>query len=314
MRTDAIELRHFKCFIALAEELNFSRAALRCHVSQPPFSVAIQQLESYLGIQLVIRTSRNVELTEAGREFYTYALQVTRHALQAYNDIQNFTKGLTHSLSVGFHASMLFRGLTDTVRQFKRQTHGVRVSLCEMSSKSQFDAVLAGDLDIGFTHSLASRSSKGVGCVNLFSERFLLCTPDYYRVDDTEIALAKFKDENFIIFDRDASPYYFDTIVSICIEAGFSPKIEHHSKQWLTTVALVSKGMGVALVPECLAQTGIKGVRFHRIKTEIVSHLQCIYTLSGKEEYVGTMVEIARGLIRPNSISFMCDQVGTNTA
>lgn len=302
MRIDAIELRHLKYFIALTEELNFSRAALRCHVSQPPFSVAIQQLESYLELQLVIRSSRNVELTEAGREFYTYALQVTRHANQAFSDIQNFAIGLTRGISVGFHASMIFRGLPDTLRKFKEDVRNVQVSLYEMSSKAQFDAVLAGDLDIGFTHSLASISSKAVGCVNLFTERFVLCVPDYYRLPEEEVNLARFKEENFIIFDRDASPHYFDTITSICIQAGFSPRMEHHSKQWLTTVAMVSKGMGVALVPECLAQTGLKGVRFLRVKTEIVSHLQCIFALSGKVDYVRTMVDIARATIRPNGM------------
>ncbi|MBB5216098.1 LysR family transcriptional regulator [Parapusillimonas granuli] len=300
MRIDAIELRHLKYFIALAEELNFSRAAMRCHVSQPPFSVAIQQLESYLEIQLVIRSSRNVELTEAGREFYTYALQVTGHANQAFSDIQNFAIGLSRGISVGFHASMIFRGLPDTIRRFKSEVPNVPVSLYEMSSKAQFDAVLAGDLDIGFTHSLASISSRAVGCINLFTERFLLCVPDYYRVTEADVDLARFKDENFIIFDRDASPHYFDTITSICIQAGFSPRMEHHAKQWLTAVAMVSKGMGVALVPECLAQTGLNGVRFHRVQTEIVSHLQCIHALSGKVDHVRSMIDIARTMIRPN--------------
>jgi Transcriptional regulator len=303
MRIDAIEFRHLKYFIALAEELNFSRAASRCHVSQPPFSVAIQQLESYLDLKLVIRSSRNVELTEAGRQFYTYALQVTRHANQAFTDIQKFSIGLSRSISVGFHASMIFRGLPDTIRAFKTEMPGVQVSLYEMSSKKQFDAVLAGDLDIGFTHSLASINSDAVGCVNLFSEKFLLCVPDYYRLPPGEVGLSQFKDENFIIFDRDASPHYFDTITSICIEAGFSPRMEHHSKQWLTTVAMVSKGMGVALVPECLAQTGMKGVNFHRVQTNTMSHLQCIFSRSGRTEYVHTLMQLAKKLIRPNGPS-----------
>lgn len=310
MRIDAIELRHLKYFIVLAEELNFSKAALRCHVSQPPFSVAIQQLESYLDLKLVIRSSRNVELTEAGREFYTYALQVTRHATQAFTDIQKFSIGLSRSMSVGFHASMIFRGLPDTVRAFKSEVPNVQVSLYEMSSKKQFEAVLAGDLDIGFTHSLASINSDAVGCVNLFTERFLLCVPDYYRIPQSKVSLAQFRDENFIIFDRNASPHYFDTITSICIEAGFSPRMEHHSKQWLTTVAMVSKGMGVALVPECLAHTGIKGVNFHRVQTDTISHLQCIYSLTGKSEYVATLINLARKLIRPNGLVTDYDEEG----
>lgn len=302
MRMDAIELKHLKHFVALAEALNFSRAAIRCHVSQPTFSVSIQQLEAHLNLQLVVRTSRNVELTEAGREFYTHAVQLTRRASQAFLDIQNFNKGLTRTLSVGFHASMIFRGLPEAIRRFKEEAGDVRVSLHELSSKAQFDAVLAGDLDLGFTHSLASVDSKAVGCVNLFTERFLLCVPDYYQFPEEDVSLEKLQDENFIIFDRNASPYYFDTITSICIQAGFSPRIEHHSKQWLTTVALVSKGLGVAIVPECLAQTGLKGVKFLRVKTDVVSHLQCIYALSRKAEHVNAFIEIARTTLQPSGM------------
>ncbi|ETF04468.1 LysR family transcriptional regulator [Advenella kashmirensis W13003] len=293
-----MELRHLHYFIALAEQLNFSRAAMLCHVSQPPFSVAIQQLESYLGLQLVIRSSRTVELTDAGRDFYRRATQIVRSANQAFIDTQNYAQSQAHRLNIGFHGSMIFRGVTEMVKTFKQQFADVRVSLHEMSSKSQLEAVMTGDLDMGFTHSLASISSHHVGCINLFSERFVLCMPDSFRINASSVDLAKFKEENFIIFDRDASPYYFDTITSICLQAGFSPKIEHHAKQWLTTIALVSKGMGVAIVPECLAQTRIAGAIFRHIDTDIVAYLQCIYARTADQTLIRSMVDIAKSHIR----------------
>lgn len=290
MNFNSIELRHLRYFVALSEELNFSRAAERCHVSQPPFSVAIQQLENYLGVVLVIRTTRNVELTPAGKTFYEHALQITSRAVNAFLDIQDFSVELGRTIRIGFHASMLYRGLPEAIENYKKHNKKLRLTLHEMASKSQLDAVLAGELDIGFTHSMASIEHHGIGCFSLFAEPFVLCVPKHYKIQGETVDLSRFRDENFIIFDRNASPHYFDTIISICIQAGFTPKIEHESKQWLTTISLVAKGLGVAIVPDCLIRTENENVNFYPINTEIVSYLQCIYSLSENKEDVKDVV------------------------
>lgn len=107
---DAIELRHLRYFAALAEELHFGRAAARCNLSQPPFSVAIQQLESHLGARLFVRSSRRVELTENGRAFYRQARALLDQAHGAFSEAQARAGGVRPVLRVGFHGSMLFRG------------------------------------------------------------------------------------------------------------------------------------------------------------------------------------------------------------
>lgn len=300
MHKDAIELRHLRYFVALAEELSFSKAAARCHVSQPPFSVAIQQLESFLGVKLVTRNSRNVELTETGREFYRRAVAVVNQAASSFDEIRDFDGMLAQRLNVGFHASMIYRGLGDAIGAFRQRFPGIRVSLHEMSSMSQMECIQRGDLDIGFTHSIVPHHDQLADCTTLFAERFVICAPAHYSLPEEPVDLMKFKDENFIIFNRSSSPYYFDTILSLCVAAGFSPRIEHHVSQWLTAVSCVAIGFGVAIVPECLALTGIKGVIFRDVKTEVRSQVQYIVAKNADREHAAAMLELARVHIRPH--------------
>lgn len=299
MHKDAVELRHLRFFVALAEELSFSKAAARCHVSQPPFSVAIQQLEAALAVKLILRNSRNVELTEVGREFYRRALGLVNQASQAFTDMRDHDAALQRRLNIGFHASMIYRGLGTAVTAFREQHPNVRVSLHEMSSMAQLAAVQNGDIDIGFAHSIVPHDDRLSQCTTLFSERFVLCMPEHYKVKSGAVHLQQFQNENFIIFNRKSSPYYFDTILSLCVEAGFSPKIEHHVSQWLTAVSCVSIGLGVAIVPECLRNTGIRAISFRDIETDIASRVQCIVTTGESRGYAEALLELARAHIRP---------------
>jgi len=300
MHKNSIELRHLRYFVALAEELSFGRAAARCHVSQPPFSVAMQQLEAALGVKLLERNSRNVTLTEVGREFYGRALGLINQTAQTFDEIRSFSENLQQRLNVGFHSSMIYRGLGNMITAFRQEHPDIRVSLHEMSSMDQLAAIQRGDIDIGFTHSVVPNDSRLSRCITLFPERFLLCMPEKYNLGDGPVRLQQYQDESFIIFTRKSSPYYFDTILSLCIEAGFSPRIEHHVNHWLAAISCVSIGLGVAIAPECLRSTGIKGVIFREIDTNIESNIQCLISSSSNVTYSNAMLEFALQYLRPS--------------
>jgi DNA-binding transcriptional LysR family regulator len=262
-------------------------------------SVELRHLEAALGVKLIERNSRNVELTEVGLEFYRRALALVNQATETFDDIRKFDGELRQRLNIGFHSSMIYRGLGDVVVAFRKLYPMARVTLHEMSSMDQLAAIERGDIDIGFTHSIVPNDDRLSSCTTLFSERFLLCLPQHYAVRKEPVDLKLLRDENFIIFNRHASPYYFDTILSLCVEAGFSPRIEHHVSQWLTAVSCVSIGMGVAIVPECLRTTGIGGVSFHEIATDIESRLQCIVSSSANKEHSSAILALSRTHIRP---------------
>ena len=283
MRHDSIELRHLRYFVALAEALNFGRAAAKCHVSQPPFSVAIRQLEAYLGAELVVRKHQRVQLTDAGQAFRDKAVRLLAQAQDAYTHTRSVAEGKQGVLRIGFHASMVFRGLDRLVAQLAVHEPRLRVVVVELSSQAQIDALLTGHIDIGFGHSAVVPSQ--LAFVTLFLEPLVACLPPRHpaaaRAEaGTALDLQALQHEAFILFRRAGSPAYFDQIVALCMQAGFTPEVRFQVSQWLTVVAMVAKGMGVAIVPQCLAASGI-GARFVPLVGEAASPVQCMWLERG---------------------------------
>lgn len=294
MSLDAIELRHLRFFIALAEELSFSRAAARCNVSQPPFSVGIQQLEGHLDVVLVERSSRQVSLTEAGRAFYERAQRLLAQADEAYGLARRVSTGRSGRLRVGFHASMIFRGLCEAVLELEQDEPQIELDLLEISSQDQVDALVSGRLDVGFAHTMLVPQT--LASVTVYSEPFVACIPaDHSLARAQKLTLPMLRHEDFILFSRTASPGYFDRIVSLCVEAGFTPEVRYTVRQWLTVVSMVGRGMGVAIVPQCLATTGIAGALFRPLgDVTAVSTIQCMWPHEHQTPVVHRLVEYAR--------------------
>lgn len=297
MGSDAIELRHLRFFMALAEELNFGRAAARCNVSQPPFSVAIQQLEGHLDVALVVRSSRHVALTPAGEAFYGRVQRLMTQASDAYTLAHRVAQGKKGRLRVGFHASMLYRGLNDMIAAMERDEPLVEIELLEMPTQDQVQGLLAGRIDVGFGHSTIV--PEALASATVLNEPFVVCVPPGHRVlHAPQFSLDMLRDESFIFFWRAASPNYFDRIVSLCVEAGFTPSIRHQVRQWLTVVAMVAQGMGVAIVPQCLVRSGMRAA-FLPLPNEAISAVQCMWLASQEQPLVMRLVEYARAHIRP---------------
>ena len=293
MSLDAIELRHLRFFTALAEELSFSRAAARCNVSQPPFSVAIQQLEANLEVQLVSRANRRVQLTSAGETFYQQAKRVISQAQEAYVISRGVATGKKGRLRIGFHASMLFRGLPEAVAAIKRDEPLIEVELAEMSSQDQVHALLTGELNVGFTHAMVA--PEGLASLTVYREPLVACLPSSHRLaKKSEIELSQLQREDFIIFSREASPAYFDRIVSLCVDAGFNPNIRHHIRQWLTVVSMASKGMGVAIVPQSLKNSGVPAAFVPLSDAAAVSTIQCMWLPGDESPLLQRMVGYVR--------------------
>lgn len=256
-----IEIKHLRHFVALAEELHFGRAAKRCNISQPPFSVSIQQLEQALGFPVVERNSQGVRLTAAGAGFYGEATKALAQVRQAVDVAARIHDGMQGMLKVGFMASMLPRHLDQAVLTFERQCPNVELQLIELSSAEQVVALQRNQIQYGFVHTSALPES--IQSQELLRERFVLCLPeDHPKADAVSARLAEFQDESFVIFARAFSPTYYDQVVSMCVEAGFHPQMRHEARHWLTVMVCVAKGIGISLVPAGLARTGLAGLRF----------------------------------------------------
>jgi len=259
-----MELRHLRYFSVLAEELHFGRAARRLAISQPPLSVAIQQLEEAVGARLFERNSKGVRLTPAGSALQQSARRLLTQAEEAAREAREVAAGMAGRLRIGFVGAMLYRGLPQALHEFQAAHPAVRITLAELNSREQITELLHDRLDLGFVHT--SRMPRELAHRLLLSEHFVCCLPVAHPLARRPVlAPADLREEPFVLFSRSASPDYHERILSICAEAGFSPNVRHEVRHWLAVVSLVSQGLGVALVPDAMRRSGLRGAAFRAL-------------------------------------------------
>lgn len=267
-----MELRQLKYFIALAEELHFRRAAARLSMSQPPLSSAIKQLEAELGTTLFERNTKMVSLTTAGAAFYPEALKVLAQLELACATTREVGAGNRGKLRVGFVGGMLLRGIPEAISHYGREATGVTVSLREMNSADQIYAITHGQLAAGFLH--AGVLPADLETLIIRSEPFVACLPsDHPRAHQRELDLHHLALEDMILFARDASPSYYDSVIALCAAAGFSPRVRHEVTHWLTALVLIARGAGVAIVPNTFVNAGLQGVRYVALEASVTKSI-----------------------------------------
>ena len=256
-----MEFRHLRYFLALAEELHYGRAAQRLAISQPPLSVAIQQLEASVGARLFDRDSKGVRLTPAGTAFRASAQALLARAEDACALAREVQAGEVGRLRLGFVGSTLFNGLSAWLQAFQAGHPKVEVVVVELNSQDQIDALLGEELDLGLVHT--DRLPPALTSTPLYSEPFLACLPAGHPLAALpEIPLTGLSDQPFILFSRKGSPDYHARIVEICRQHGFYPRLQHEGRHWLSVVSLVAQGMGVSIVPAAFQRSGIQGAVF----------------------------------------------------
>lgn len=262
-----IKLHHLRYFSVLASELHFGRAARKLSITQPPLSTAIMDLEHALGVKLFERNSRQVSLTNAGMAFradISHILQVIDRAAETARSIEAGQEG---RLDIGLTATSLYRELPDIIRLYADKTPGVEVFLHEVASATQMNEILQGRLQGGFVN--ASSVDTPLRSIELKAAPFVLCLPkDHPLAHSKTIPLAHVAGERFVMFAREVAPDNHDNVLAILRRAGISPQITHAARQWLTVSAMVAHGLGIALVPKSIRQTGLDGVSFVDIEDD----------------------------------------------
>ena len=269
------ELSQLRCFVAVAEELHFGRAAERLNMTQPPLSRQIQLLEHHVGVQLLERSSRTVRLTAAGKAFLPEALRIVRLADEAAFIARRVAKGEHGRLAIGFTSASGYALLPEVVRRLRLHAPNVVLTLKELVSTSQVEALNAGQLDIGLLrpHSL----SGDLESVQVLREGMMLAIPaaeaDQWPEQPT---LACLHHKPFIMYSPyEARPFY--QLLSGRFErAGVAPDVVEHCGQVHTMLALVNAGIGAALVAESCARLQFDGVVLRKMATEPVSTV-CAY-------------------------------------
>lgn len=260
------DFRQLRYFIAVAEELSFTRAALRMHISQPPLSQQIQSLEQDLGVRLLERTKRSVALTEAGRIFLEQARQILSKADEARAQVQAAGAGYSGQLRLAYTVSVSFHpALPRALLRFGQIAPNVQLQLHEMYTEPQLSALLADQIDVGFVRSKPAneRDARGLRLTVIDREPLLLALPSGHPLaEQASLRMAQVAEDAFVAQPRVLSATLYDQLVRLTTAAGFQPRIIQHAQQLNGLLALVAAGLGLALVPASMRAVRLGGVSY----------------------------------------------------
>ncbi|MCZ2496502.1 LysR family transcriptional regulator [Xylophilus sp. Kf1] len=244
-----MDLRQLRYFVAVARERNFTRAAEQLHMAQPPLSRQIQLLEQELGVPLLLRNSRPLRLTEAGRLFYEQASQVLGRVEQMTSATRRLGLDQQSALSIGFVASTLYGGLPVLVRQLRQQLPALDIQLIEISSIDQAEALKTGRIDLGFGR--IRTNDPAVSRTVLTEERLVLATPPESPApaDDTPVWLASLAGRKLIVYPKERRPSFADQILTLIHDHGVRLGETIEVKELQTALGLVASEAGVCIIP-----------------------------------------------------------------
>ena len=260
------ELRQLRCFVAAAEELHFGRAAARVNMTQPPLSRQIQLLERVLGVKLLDRTSRVVNLTPAGRVFLLEARRILRLTESAALTTRRTASGEAGTITLGFTATSGYSFLPRLISICASRLPNVNMVLKEMVSTEQTEALLTGRIDVGLLRPPIDRAEFTK--IRILTEPLVAALPSGdARLQKASLTLSDFDRQPFIMYASEGARYFHDMLVGLFDAHQVSPVYVQFLSQIHSALALVHSGMGAALVPEAAMALHFDGVHFRPVTT-----------------------------------------------
>lgn len=265
-----MELRQLRYFVAVAEEMNITRAADRLHMTQPPLSRQIQQIEESIGLPLFLRGARPLRLTEAGRIFYTQAKRLLTEA----DELAPLTRRLAQlaeRVVIGFVPSTLYGALPAVIRAFREAAPQIELSLIEMFTIEQLGALKGGRIDVGFGR--LRFDDDQLAREVLVEERLIVALPQDHPLAmlDEPLTLAAIAGETLIVYPSTPRPSYADQQLSAMRDHALAPKAIHEVRELQTALGLVAANVGVCLVPKSVDGLRAHGVAYRRVAEHLTS-------------------------------------------
>ncbi len=249
-----IDLRQLRHFVAVAEELHFGRAAARLHMTQPPLSQSIQNLEATLQCELFFRTRRSVQLTPAGHALLPEAQRLLQQVAALPSLVQRAAHGESGKLTLAFVSTADYSVLPSFLREFRRTYPQVHIELREATTNIQLEELAQGRIDVGLLiPPLPERLKDELDYVPVLTEPLVAALPQNMAKRKGPLHLRSLNDLPLIIFPREIAPGLHDAILGCFRDAGLTPHIGQEAIQMQTIVGLVSAGMGMALVPQSVS-------------------------------------------------------------
>jgi LysR family transcriptional regulator, benzoate and cis,cis-muconate-responsive activator of ben and cat genes len=289
-----MELRQLRYFLAVAEEMNITRAAVRLHMTQPPLSRQISQIEEDIGLQLFERGSRPLRLTEAGRIFYTQAKRLVSEA----DELAPLTRRLAQlaeRIVIGFVPSALYGALPQVIRAFREAAPKIELSLIEMFTLEQLGALKGGRIDVGFGR--LRFDDPQVTREILVDEPLIAVLPQDHPLanPDVPLTLADIARETLIVYPSSPRPSFADQQLSALRDQALEPARVHEVRELQTALGLVAAQVGVSLVPESVDGLRVHGVAYRRLAE---THASSPIIMSRREQDEGETTALFCALAR----------------
>lgn len=256
-----MDLRALECFVAVAEELHFRRAAARVNLTQPALSMRIRALETSLGIALFDRDRRHVRLTNAGVALLDHARAAVRHVHAGRDAVRLVASGRGGRLRLGFSVIALHGVVPRAVRTYRARYPEVEIALRELNSPDQERALAAGDIDVGVLH--PPLVTAGLATAPLAHETLVLALPaDHSLAKQPRVSVRDIAGEPFLIAPRAVGPHLYDAIVAVFHRHGVAPNIVQEATPVTTLLGLVEAGIGIGFVPAAFSSAPRPGAVF----------------------------------------------------
>lgn len=265
-----MNLRQLQYFIVLADELHFRRAAERLKITQAPLSIAIQMLERELGGALFHRTKRHVELTELGVTFQKDALDITERIDRSLSNIKDIVAGEAGQIRIGFTAAAsLLSFFPNMVCAFRQKYPKVQLTLSDLTSAKQIEALLARKIDVGIIRGKSELQPPEVSFTRLIRDPLVVAMhADNHLRDVPNLKLADLRDEPFLFYPPNSGIGVYEVLQALCAKRGFSPNIVQEVFDSSAIVCLAATGLGIAVVPSELQLINVPDVIFKPLADE----------------------------------------------
>jgi DNA-binding transcriptional LysR family regulator len=290
-----MDLRHLKYFLAVAEELNIGRAALRLHMSQPPLTRQIKALEEELGVALFIRTPRGVELTQAGEMFREEAQSIRMLVEAAVDRVQRAGDGKIGRLDVAIFGSGIYDAIPKLLHAYRERLPGVNVVLHTMSKAEQIEALRQRRISVGFNRMMPALPD--IGCELLATEPLMVAVNVRHPLAAVAaVPFGALAEHPLVVYPNLGRPSLIDRVLELCRRRGFEPRVAQEVGDTITAIALVASGFGLSLIPRSATTVSMPGVVYRPLADapEAVVDLSCIYRATDRSPLLQSFLALVR--------------------
>src|SRR2546426_6017304 len=295
-----MELRHLRYFVAVAENLNFTKAAAKLYLAQPSLTRQIHNLEDELGVRLLSRSKSRVDLTEEGRSFLVDARRILALATESILAVQRLGRGETGQLNIAYLSNSDFDLLPETLRAFRRTFPHIALNLFDMTPAEQFRALEARKIDLGFVGLRPPASTRGLQWESIARHKTVVVLPVKHPLArKRRVNLGELKTVFFVGMSEKTHPGFRDWLCETCQRAGFTPRILQDAELEPAHMTFVAEGLGVTLAREHIKTLPHPGVAIRPLMPPVRTDYFIAWNRDNDSRALQQYVEIVKSLTAP---------------